>query len=121
MVADGLYDKERHAVPGPNVILGQHVHAIKSSVIAISGRPVLTTVGAYEVRVFGESNHISLSDLCVNLVMTAGHIIVRLQSLVIKEMRPEDFAVVACSSVHDESTANIVSECASLRQNRLLA
>jgi len=36
--------------------------------------------------------------------------VVRLQSIVTKETQPEDFAVVACASIHSGSTANIVPD-----------
>ncbi len=115
MMADGLYDKEKHATPFPDIVLGQHVHAIKSGVIAIRGEPVLTAVDAFEVRVFEKSGHISRPDLCVDPVMTVSHIVVRLQSLVTKEVRPENFAVVACPSIHGGATAKSVSEYVNLK------
>ena len=94
MVADGLYEK----VPIPDVVLGQHIHAIKAGVVALSGGPVLTVVDSFEI--YGKSRHVSRPDLCVDPVVTAAHIVVRLQSIVTKETRPEDFAVMACASIH---------------------
>ena len=115
MVADGLYDEQRHGIPKPDVVLGQHLHAIKAGVVAISGGPILTAVDSFEVRVFGKSGHISRPDLSVDPVTTASHIIVRLQTLVTKEVRPEDFAVIACASIHGGSTANIIPEHVDLK------
>ncbi len=96
MVADGLYEQEKYGIPTPDVVLGQHVHAMKAGVVALSGGPILTAVDSFEVRIFGKSGHISRPDLCIDPVVTASHIIVRLQSIVTKEVRPEDFAVIAC-------------------------
>ena len=106
MVDDGLYEK----VPAPNIVLGPHLHAIKAGVVALSGGPILTAVESFELRNFGKSGHISRPDICVDPVITAAHIVVRLQSIVTKETRPEDFAVVACASIHGGSTANIVPD-----------
>ena len=106
MVADGLYEK----VPIPDIVLGQHIHAIKAGVVALSGGPILTAVDSFEIRIFGKSGHISRPDICIDPVITASHIVVRLQSIVTKETRPEDFAVVACASIHGGSTANIVPD-----------
>lgn len=115
MVDDGLYDPERYGIPTPDIVLGQHVHAIKAGVVALSGGPILTAVDSFEVRVFGKSGHISRPDLCIDPVVTASHIVVRLQSLVTKEVRPEDFAVIACASIHGGTTANIVPDFVDLK------
>ena len=90
MVDDGLYEK----VPAPNIVLGPHIHATKVVVVALSGGPILTAVDSFAIRIFGKSGHISRPDICVDPVITAAHIVVRLQSIVTKETRPEDFAVV---------------------------
>lgn len=103
MVADGLYTK----VPVPDIVLGQHLHAFKAGVVALGGGPILTAVDSYEIRIFGKSGHISRPDVCVDPIITASHIVVRLQSIVTKEVQPEDFAVVVCASIHGGSTANI--------------
>ena len=115
MVADGLYDKAKYGIPIPNIVLAQHLHAIKTGFVAISGGPILTAVDSLEIRVFGKSGHISRPDLCVDPVLTASQIVVRLQSIVTKEVRPEDFAVVACASIHGGSAANIVPDYVDLK------
>ena len=43
-------------------------------------------------------------------VVTASHIIVRLQTVVTKEVSPNDFAVVGCTSIHGGSAPNIIPE-----------
>ncbi len=115
MVADGLWDPKKYGIPTPDIVLGQHVHAIKAGVVALSGGPILTAVDSLEVRIFGKSGHISRPDLCVDPVVTASHIVVRLQSLVTKEVRPEDFAIIACASIHGGTTANIVPDFVDLK------
>ncbi|KAK3168347.1 hypothetical protein OEA41_004794 [Lepraria neglecta] len=72
MVADGLYEK----VSIPDTVIGQYIHAIKAGVVALSGGPVLTAVDSFEIRIYGESGHVSRPDLCVDPVITAAHIVV---------------------------------------------
>ncbi|KAL9066445.1 MAG: hypothetical protein Q9161_007584 [Pseudevernia consocians] len=110
MVDDGLYDTKRYGVPIPDVVLAQHDIALKAGVVALSEGPILTAVDSFEVRIFGKSGHISRADLCVDPIVTASHIIVRLQTLVTKEVRPEDFAVVGCASIHGGSAPNIIPD-----------
>lgn len=115
MVEDGLYNPAKFAVPKPDIVLGQHTHAFKAGMIALGGGAILTAVDSFDVRIFGKSGHICRADLCVDPVITASHIVVRLQSIVTKEVRPEEFAVVACASIHGGSTANIIPDFVDLK------
>ena len=111
MVDDGLYDK----IPIPDVVLGQHVLAMKEGVIALDGGPILTAVDSFEIRIFGKSGHISRPDICIDPILTAANVVVKLQGIVTKETKPEDFAIVACASINGGTTANIVPDFADLR------
>ena len=110
VVDDGLYDTKRYGVSIPDVVLPQHDIALKAAVLALSDGPILTAVDSFEVRVFGKNGHVSRADLCVDHIVTACHIIVRLQTLVTKEVRPEDFAVIGCASIHGGSAPNIIPD-----------
>ena len=96
MVANGLYEK----VPIPDIVLGQHIHAIKAGVVALNGEPVQTAVDSFEIRIYGKSGHVFRPDLCVDPVITTTHIVLRLQNILTKETRPEDFAIMTCTSIH---------------------
>lgn len=115
MVADGLYDEEKFGIPKPDIVLGQHTHAFKAGMIALGGGPILTAVDSYEVRIFGKSRHICRADLCVDPILTASHIVVRLQSIVTKEVWPEDFAILGCASIYGGSTANTIPDFVDLK------
>ena len=115
MIDDGLYDIHKYEIPRPDVVLGQHVIALKSGIVALSPGPILTAVDSLEIRVFGKSGHICRADLCVDPVVTAGHIITRLQTIVTKEVRPEDFAVIGCTSVHGGDAPNIIPDSVDIK------
>ena len=110
MVDDGLYDIKKYGIPTPDVVLAQHDIALKAGVVALSEGAILTAVDSFEVRIFGKSGHISRADLCVDPIVTASHIIIRLQTLITKEVRPEDFAVIGCASIHGGSAPNIIPD-----------
>ena len=110
MIEDGLYDHEKYGIPTPDIVLGQHTHAIRAGKITLSPGAILTAIDSLDVRIFGKSGHVCRADLCIDPVLIASHIVVRLQSIVNKEVRPEEFAVVACSSIHGGSAANIVPD-----------
>ena len=115
IVDDELYDQVKYGIPVPGVVMGKHVHVIMTGVVALSGGPILTAVHSFEVRIFGRSGHISRPDVCVDPAIIASYIVVCLQSLVGKESRPEDFAAVACASIHGESAANMVPDFVDLK------
>ena len=110
MVDAGLYDSTKYGVPVPDVVLAQHVIALQSGVVALSEGPILTAVDSFEIRIFGKSGHICRADLCVDPVVTASHIVVRLQTLVTKEVRPEDFAVIGCTSIQGGNAPNVIPD-----------
>lgn len=110
MVDDGLYEYEKYGIPTPDIVLGQHTHAVRAGRITLSPGPILTAIDSLDVRIFGKSGHVCRADLCIDPVLIASLIVVRLQSIVNKEVRPEEFAVVACSSFHGGSAANIIPD-----------
>ena len=115
MVQDGLYEYEKYGIPIPDIVLGQHTHATRAGRITLSPGPILTAIDSLDVRIFGKSGHVCRADLCIDPVLIASHIVVRLQSVVNKEVRPEEFAVVACGSIHGGTAANIVPDFVDLK------
>ena len=115
MIADGLYDQSKHDFPKPNIVIGQHTHAVRAGRITLSPGRILTAVDSLEVRVFGRSGHVCRADMCIDPVLIASSIVVRLQGIVNKEVRPEEFAVVSCASIHGGSAPNIIPEFVDLK------
>ena len=110
MIDDGIFDESKFGIPRPDICLAQHTHAVRAGRITLSPGPILTAIDSFDVRIFGRSGHVCRADLCIDPVLIAASIIVRLQSVVNKEVRPEEFSVVSCSSIHGGSAANIVPD-----------
>ncbi|TGO49737.1 hypothetical protein BCON_0201g00050 [Botryotinia convoluta] len=98
MIEDGLYDPSKFAVPKPDIVLGQHTHAFKAGMIALGGGAILTAVDSFDLRIFGKSGHICRADFIIT-----------------EEVRPEEFAVIGCASIHGGSTANIIPDFVDLK------
>lgn len=107
MVADGLVDK----VPKPDVALGQHVLATPwvGQVGTVAG-PMLSTGACLKVTVFGKGSHGSMPHLGVDPVLLAASIVMRLQSIVAREIAPGDFGVVTVGSLQAGTKANIIPD-----------
>ncbi|MCJ1306645.1 hypothetical protein MMC25_000288 [Agyrium rufum] len=108
MVDDGLYDTARHAVPVPDIVLGQHIMTIEAGTVAPRAGPILAAVNSYEIRIFGKGGHGARPDVCIDPIVTAGHIIVRLQTIVSREVKPGELGVITCGSIHGGTAPNII-------------
>ena len=113
MVDDGLYT--RHQVPIPDIVLGQHIQTLKAGVVALRAGPILAAVDSFEIRIFGKGGHGARPDLCIDPIVTAGHIITRLQTVVSREVRPGELAVISCGSIHGGAAANIIPDYVDLK------
>src|SRR5689334_11060693 len=86
MIDDGLFDR----FPKPDVILGQHVMPMSAGTIA--SRPgVVTSAGdSFEIRMFGRGAHGSMPQASIDPVVMAASTVLRLQTIVSREVAPSD-------------------------------
>lgn len=114
MVADGLVDK----VPKPDIALGQHVLASPwaGEVGTVVG-PMLSTGACIRVTVYGKGSHGSMPHLGIDPVVLASSIVMRLQSIVAREIAPSQFGVVTVGSLQAGTKANIIPDHAVLLLN----
>lgn len=113
MVDDGLYKK----VPIPDVVLGQHVMALRAGNVGVRSGTVMAAADSFKVTLYGRGGHGSMPHLCIDPVLLASNIVVRLQGIVSREVDPQDFAVVTVGSLQAGQTENIIAEEALLRIN----
>lgn len=105
MVDDGLTDK----VPRPDVCLGQHVLAApEAGHVATSAGPVLSAGDSLRITIHGTGSHGSMPHLGVDPVVIAAAVIMRLQTVVAREIAPGDFGVLTVGSVQAGLKANII-------------
>lgn len=111
MLEDGLLERFGR----PVVVLGQHVAPLPAGVIGL--RPGAAFAGADVVRVtlHGRGAHGSRPETSVDPVVMAAATILRLQTIVSRELAGTDTAVVTVGSVHAGSAPNIIPERAELQ------
>jgi hippurate hydrolase len=110
MVDDGLYDR----VPRPDVVLGQHVDETPAGRVEYRAGPVLAAADSLRVRFFGRGGHGSAPELSVDPVLMACHAVVRLQSVVSREVAARDRAVVTVGSIVAGTRGNIIPDHADI-------
>lgn len=114
MVADGLVER----VPRPDVALSQHVlTAPEAGHVATSPGPVLSAGDSIRITVYGKGSHGSMPHLGVDPVVLAASIVLRLQTVVAREIAPSDFGVVTVGSLQAGAKSNIIPDDATLLVN----
>ena len=113
MVDDGLTAK----VPRPDVAFGQHVLNHEAGVFGTQVGPVLSAGDSIRITVFGRGSHGSMPHLSVDPVVLAAFIVLRLQSIVLRETKPGEFAVVTVGSSVAGRKSNIIPDRAVLLVN----
>lgn len=116
MVEAGLTD----TIPTPDMALGQHIFIDENApagTVLIAPGPVLSTATSLTVTVFGHGSHGSMPHLSVDPVVLASSIVLRLQTVVSREVDPHEFAVLTVGAVQAGTKANIIPDSATLRIN----
>lgn len=113
MINDGLVSR----VPRPDVAFAQHVMPTLSGTIATAPGPLLSAGDSLKVTVFGRGAHGSMPQLSVDPVVLAASIVLRLQTIVSREIPPGQFAVVTIGAVNAGTKSNIIPDRAELLLN----
>ncbi|MFF5445565.1 amidohydrolase [Streptomyces sp. NPDC012888] len=110
MLADGLY--ERFGVP--DEVLAQHAAPLPAGMVAHAYGPVAAGSVTYRVVVHGRGGHAGAPHLAVDPVVTAAHVVARLQTVVAREAAPADPVAVTVGSFHAGDRPNVIPESAEL-------
>ncbi|KAJ5928323.1 Amidohydrolase [Penicillium verhagenii] len=106
MLDDGLYAK----VPLPDLVLAQHVMRMRAGSVNVRAGRLLTAADAFEVRIFGRGGHGSAPQTTIDPIVIGASIVVKLQTIVSREVRPGELAVVSCGSIHAGNSSNVIPD-----------
>ncbi|KAL9124118.1 MAG: hypothetical protein Q9217_006520 [Psora testacea] len=113
MVADGLYDK----IPLPDVVLGQHVMPQRAGRVLVRSGTMMAAADSFKITLFGRGGHGSMPQQCVDPVVLASNVVLRLQGIVSREVDPAEPAVVTVGSLQAGETENVIADRAILKVN----
>ena len=113
MVADGLYSK----IPVPDIALGAHLMPFRAGVVGTKVGLMASAADSFQITLFGRGGHASQPHRTVDPVVMAAQIVVRLQTIVSREVSPDDAAVVTVGSVQAGMTENIIPAQATIKIN----
>ncbi|KAJ5168558.1 uncharacterized protein N7482_004152 [Penicillium canariense] len=106
MLDDGLYEK----VPKPDLVLAQHVMRMRAGTVNLRAGPLLTAADAFDVRIFGRGGHGSAPQTTIDPILIGAAVVMRLQSIVAREVAPGEVAVVSCGSIKAGNSPNVIPD-----------
>jgi len=113
MIDDGLFER----FPRPDVVLGQHVMVGPAG--AIGGRTGVITSAAdsLRIRMFGRGAHGSMPQASIDPVVMAAATVLRLQTIVARELAPAEAAVLTIGSLQAGTKENVIPDEAVIKLN----
>ncbi len=113
MVDDGLFAR----VPTPDVVLGQHVAPLPAGFLGVRSGPAFAATDSLRVTLTGAGGHGSRPEATVDPVVLAASTVLRLQTVVSREVAGGDTAVLTVGSMRAGTKANIIPDRAELLLN----
>jgi hippurate hydrolase len=113
MIDDGLFKR----FPKPNAILGQHVMVGSSGVVSTRSGVITSAGDSLQIRMFGRGAHGSMPQSSIDPVVMAAATVLRLQTIVSRELAPTDAAVVTVGSLQAGTKENVIPDEAIIKLN----
>src|SRR5579864_8459740 len=113
MIDDGMFKR----FPKPDVVLGQHVMSLPSGNIDWRAGIVTSSADSLQIRMFGRGAHGSMPESSIDPVVMAAATVMRLQTIVSREVAPTDSAVVTIGSLQAGTKENVIPDEALIKLN----
>jgi hippurate hydrolase len=113
MIDDGLFER----FPKPSVVLGQHVMVGPAGTVGGRTGVVTSAADSFEIRLFGRGAHGSMPQASIDPVIMAAATVLRLQTIVSRELAPTDAAVVTVGSLQAGTKENVIPDEAIIKVN----
>ncbi len=109
MIADGALDS-----PAPDYCLGIHLwnDLEVGAVSAVSG-PTMSGAGVFEITITGIGGHGAMPHQTADPILCAAQVIVALQSIVSRNVDPQDMVVITIGTIEGGSARNIIPQSVS--------
>jgi amidohydrolase len=113
MIDDGLF---KH-FPKPDAVLGQHVMVGSAGVLSSRAGVVTSAGDSLQIRMFGRGAHGSMPQASIDPVVMAAATVLRLQTIVSREIAATDAAVVTIGSLQAGTKENVIPDEAIIKLN----
>lgn len=103
--------------PKPDIVLGQHVMVGPAGTVGHRSGTILSAGDSLKIKLFGRGAHGSQPQTSVDPVIMAASTVLRLQTIVSREISPQDQAVLTVGSLQAGTKENIIPDNATLKLN----
>ena len=113
MIDDSLFKR----FPKPAIVLGQHVMVGPAGMIAGSAGPITSAADSLQIRLFGRGAHGSMPQASIDPVVMAAATVLRLQTIVSREVAAAEAAVVTVGALQAGTKENVIPGEAIIKLN----
>ena len=113
MIDDGLFKR----FPKPDVILGQHVMVGPAGALGGRTGAITSAADSLQIRLFGRGAHGSMPQASIDPVVMAAAVVLRLQTIVSREIAASESAVVTVGALQAGTKENVIPDEAIIKLN----
>jgi hippurate hydrolase len=113
MIDDGLFER----FPKPSIVLGQHVMVGPAGAVGGRAGVVTSAADSFQIRLFGRGAHGSMPQTSIDPVVMAASTVLRLQTIVSRELAPTEAAVVTIGALQAGTKENVIPDEAIIKLN----
>src|SRR5215467_5758667 len=113
MIDDGLFSR----FPKPDAILAQHVMVGPSGLLSLRSGVITSAGDSLQIRMFGRGAHGSMPQASIDPVVMAAATVLRLQTIVSREIAATESAVVTIGSLQAGTKENVIPDEAIIKLN----
>jgi hippurate hydrolase len=113
MIDDGLLER----FPKPDVVLGQHVMVGPAGTVAGRAGAITSAADSLQIRLFGRGAHGSMPQASIDPVVMAASTVLRLQTIVSREVAAAEAAVVTVGALQAGTKENVIPDDAIIKLN----
>jgi amidohydrolase len=111
MINDGLFDDYK-----PERVIGLHIwNQLKSGFIGVNDTVVFASADAFSLEVRGRGGHGALPHLNVDPIVAASQIITNAQTVISREVSPQDPGVLTFGKIESGTASNIIPDTVSIQ------
>ena len=113
MIDDGLFRR----FPKPDVVLGQHLMVGPAGVLGGRTGAITSAADSLQIRLFGRGAHGSMPQASIDPVVMAAAVVLRLQTIVSREVAAAESAVVTVGALQAGTKENVIPDEAIIKLN----
>ena len=113
MIDDGLFER----FPKPDVVLGQHVMVGPAGALGGRTGAITSAADSLQIRLFGRGAHGSMPQASIDPVVMAAAVVLRLQTIVSREVAAAESAVVTVGALQAGTKENVIPDEAIIKLN----